>query len=45
VEPGLAVDADPQLLASAVMNLLNNAFKYTRAGGRVTLGINRAGQP
>ena len=33
----LAIDADPQLLASAVMNLLSNAFKYTRAGGRVVL--------
>ncbi len=37
VAPGLAIDADPQLFASAVMNLLNNAFKYTRAGGRVVL--------
>ncbi len=37
VEPGLAVNADPQLLGSAVMNLLNNAFKYTRAGGLVVL--------
>jgi signal transduction histidine kinase len=33
----LRVNADPQLLASAVMNLLTNAFKYTRAGGRVVL--------
>lgn len=33
----MAVSADPQLLASAVMNLLNNAFKYTPAGGTVTL--------
>jgi hypothetical protein len=33
----LAVNADPQLLASAVMNLLNNAFKFTPTGGRVTL--------
>jgi signal transduction histidine kinase len=33
----LAVNADPQLLASAVMNLLNNAFKFTPPGGRVTL--------
>jgi signal transduction histidine kinase len=32
-----AIDADPHLLASAVTNLLNNAFKYTRAGGKVTL--------
>ncbi len=37
VDPRLAVDADPQLLASAVMNLLTNAFKYTHAGGRVVL--------
>lgn len=37
VDPRWAVDADPQLLASAVMNLLNNAFKYTHAGGRVVL--------
>jgi signal transduction histidine kinase len=31
------VSADPQILASAVMNLLNNAFKYTAPGGRVGL--------
>jgi len=40
IEPGdpeLAVDVDPQLLASALMNLLQNAFKYTRARGCVTL--------
>jgi signal transduction histidine kinase len=37
VDARLAVDADPQLLASAVMNLLVNAFKYTHAGGHVVL--------
>ncbi len=36
-EPGLAVVADPQLLTSAVMNLLHNAFKYTPVGGQVHL--------
>jgi signal transduction histidine kinase len=33
----LMVSADPQLLASAVFNLIQNAFKYTVAHGRVTL--------
>jgi signal transduction histidine kinase len=36
-DPGWAVTADAQLLASAVTNLLNNAFKYTSPGGRVVL--------
>jgi signal transduction histidine kinase len=35
VDPTLAVHADPQLLTSAVMNLVHNAFKNTPAGGRV----------
>jgi signal transduction histidine kinase len=42
VEPGppdLALTADPQLLASAVTNLLHNAFKYTRPGGHVILRV------
>lgn len=33
----VAVEADRQLLASAVGNLLNNAFKFSRPGGHVTL--------
>jgi signal transduction histidine kinase len=40
VDPGertWAVTADPQVLASAVTNLLNNAFKFTPAGGHVVL--------
>ncbi len=37
----LSVDVDPQLLASAVTNLLNNAFKYTLPGGRVVLRVTR----
>ncbi len=36
-DPALAVDVDPQLLASALMNLLQNAFEYTRPHGCVTL--------
>jgi signal transduction histidine kinase len=37
VEAGLAIEVDRQLLASAAMNLLQNAFKYTRPKGRVSL--------
>jgi signal transduction histidine kinase len=37
IDDALTVTADPQLLGSAVMNLLNNAFKYTSAGGTVVL--------
>jgi signal transduction histidine kinase len=33
----LELDVDPQLLESAIMNLLNNGFKYTRLGGQVKL--------
>ena len=39
VNPEWAVTADTQLLGSAVTNLLNNAFKYTRAGGQVVLRV------
>lgn len=38
-DPAWAVSADPQLLSSAVTNLLNNAFKYTDSGGRVALRV------
>jgi signal transduction histidine kinase len=34
---GLAVDADPQILAGAVANLLQNAFKFTKPQGRIVL--------
>jgi signal transduction histidine kinase len=37
VAADLAASVDRQLLESALMNLLNNAFKYTRRGGTVTL--------
>jgi signal transduction histidine kinase len=37
VLPGVDVAVDRQLLAGAVVNLLQNAFKFTRSGGRVAL--------
>ena len=39
VEPRLAVDADRELLMSAVGNLLQNAFKYTRPHSEVLLHV------
>jgi signal transduction histidine kinase len=43
-DAGLVVEGDAQLLASAVMNLLNNAFKFTPVGGLVVLRAYREGQ-
>ena len=43
IDAGWMVDVDPQLLTSAVMNLLQNAFKCTREGSRVVLRALRAG--
>jgi signal transduction histidine kinase len=42
IDPTLSIHADPQLLASAVMNLLHNAFKNTPSGGRVLLRAHAA---
>ncbi|GAC1535402.1 MAG: hypothetical protein NVS2B9_00610 [Myxococcales bacterium] len=41
VDYGIAVMADSQLLASAVNNLLQNAFKFSRTGGHVSLRAHR----
>ena len=40
-DPADAVDGDEHLLCSAVMNLLQNAFKFTRPGGVVVLRSHR----
>jgi signal transduction histidine kinase len=42
IAPDLSAQVDRQLLESAVMNLLNNAFKYTGVGGQVRLRAHRA---
>ena len=36
-DPGAYVQADPQILLAAILNLLQNAFKFSRASGRVSL--------
>jgi len=40
---GLAVRSDPKLLQRVLFNLVNNALRYTRAGG-VLVGCRRRGQ-
>jgi len=37
LEPGLSIATDREMLSSALANLLQNAFKFTRPGGHVTL--------
>ena len=37
IQPGVDVEVDRQLLAAAVTNLLQNAFKFTRPNGHVSL--------
>ncbi len=43
-EEPLEVEADGVRLAQAVLNLLNNAAKYTPGGGRIDLIVARAGE-
>ena len=37
IEADLVIDADQQMISAAVVNLLRNALKFTRANGRVAL--------
>ena len=39
IESGVSIDADRQVLASVVMNLLDNAFKFTRPRTTVRLQV------
>ena len=39
VENGIAIEADRQVLAAAVMNVLQNAFKFTKPNTTVTLRV------
>jgi PAS domain S-box-containing protein len=41
--PGIVVDGDMTRLTQVVANLLNNAAKYTPAGGRITMATAREG--
>jgi len=39
VEDGVAIEADRQVLAAVVGNVLQNAFKFTRSGSTVALSV------
>ena len=39
VDRGLVVNADRHMLGSAISNLLQNAFKFSRTGGHVSLNV------
>ncbi len=44
VDDGVAIEADRQVLAAVVGNLLQNAFKFTRPGTTVTLSVGASDQ-
>ncbi|WP_290659820.1 ATP-binding protein [Aquabacterium sp.] len=43
-EQPIVLDADPTRLTQIILNLLNNATKYTPPGGRIWLGIRQVGE-
>ncbi|MBT7943302.1 MAG: PAS domain S-box protein [Alphaproteobacteria bacterium] len=42
-DKGLSVSADRQMLDTILRNLINNAIKFTPAGGEISLSVNNAG--
>jgi signal transduction histidine kinase len=44
IHPVLAVEADQQLLHSALSNLIQNALKYSREGGKIQVRANLSGE-
>jgi hypothetical protein len=44
VEPGVVIEVDRRLLAAALANLLQNAFKFSRPGGHIVLRTDTSGE-
>jgi signal transduction histidine kinase len=44
VDRGVEVDVDRQIVAGAIANLMQNAFKFTRSGGKVSLRTSATAQ-
>ncbi len=45
VEPEAAVDVDQHLIAAAITNLIQNAFKFSRRGGHIVLRTDSSSSP
>lgn len=43
ISPGIVVDGNADLICAAVDNILENAVRFTRPGGEVTIGLRREG--
>jgi signal transduction histidine kinase len=41
--PGVTVEGDPARLKQVIVNLLDNAIKYTARGGHIALSVRREG--
>ena len=44
-DPAIEADVNPPLLEQAIMNLVDNAIKYSEADSTVCVGVRRDGQP
>ncbi len=44
VEPGITIAADREIMASVLANLLQNAFKFTKPHGSVSLNVRTKGE-
>ncbi|MGO8999848.1 MAG: sensor histidine kinase [Polyangiaceae bacterium] len=43
IDQAIDVDADPQVLSGVIANLLQNAFKFTHAGGHIAVRTSLVG--